>query len=217
MAELTASQIERLGERLRKGVTPEDLALLRQLRESYRPALDAVVEEVRSALNETGLSRDVGTRPAKTTRSIIAKLHRERTNLARMQDIAGCRVIVPRLADQDTLVAALVSRHPDWKVHDLRDRPRHGYRAVHLVTPRPRPVEIQVRTILQQVWAGVSERWDRQYEGIKYGRGPEGLVRLLESGSRRLSAWEAEGGPQDDLLLDRDALVDMVLAMLFPQ
>jgi putative GTP pyrophosphokinase len=214
MPGLSTSQVERLGERLRKAVTPEDLALLRGVRESYRPVLDAVLAEVRKAIADRGIVAQVGTRPAKTTRSIIAKLHRERTNLARMQDIAGCRVVVPRLADQDTVAEALVGAHPDWKVDDLRGRPHHGYRAVHLVTPRPRPVEIQVRTILQQAWASVSEALDRRFEGLKYGQGPEEAVQLLEKGSGRIAAWEAAGGPESELMLDVNALAARVTAML---
>jgi len=35
------------------------------------------------------------------------KLRRERTRLSRMQDIAGCRVIVPDILTQDEVVAGL--------------------------------------------------------------------------------------------------------------
>ena len=214
MPDLSTSQVQRLGERLRKSVTPEDLALLRELRESYRPVLDAVVADVRQVVADADVVVQVGTRPAKTTRSIIAKLHRERTNLARMQDIAGCRFVVPRMVDQNAVVIGLAGRHQDWRVDDLRVTPHHGYRAVHLITPRPRSVEVQVRTIVQDVWASVSEALDRQYEGFKYGRGPGEWVQRLREGSARIAAWEAEGGPDDELLLKPRAFAARLTAML---
>ena len=214
MADLSVSQIERLGARLRQEVTASDLALLRELRDSYRPALDAVVAEVHAILEFAGIPPTVATRPAKTTRSIIAKLHRERTNLARMQDIAGCRVVVPLLENQEVLLAALADRHPDWRVDDRRQRPSHGYRAVHLITPRPRPVEIQVRTIVQQVWAAISEALDRRHEGIKYGQGPADLIEELQKYSANLARWEASGGVTRELVGDRAGFVRAITAML---
>jgi|SRR5579884_497794 len=214
MQALTLSQIERLGERLRKGVTPEDLALLRTLRESYRPVLDVVVAEVRGVAEALGVEAALATRPAKTTRSIIAKLQRERTNLARMQDIAGCRIVVPDRAQQNAIVEELQRRQPLWKTDDLRDRPHHGYRAVHLVTPRPLPVEVQVRTLLEQVWASLSEALDRRSEGVKYGRGPQLVLDYLARGSERLAAWDAAGGPDAALLRDKEALVTRLTAIL---
>jgi len=176
--------------------------------------LDAVAGQVDALAKELGITAPVATRPAKTTRSIISKLHRERTNLARMQDIAGCRLVVPTLMQQDMVVDALRQREPAWKVDDLRQRPHHGYRAVHFVTPRPLPVEIQVRTLLQQVWASVSEFLDRQHEGLKYGQGPDHLLQALARGSERMADWDAAGGPEPALLLDQEAFVTRVAAML---
>ena len=216
MTELSASQIQRLGDRLRKKVTAEDLALLRDLRDSYRPALDVVFDGVVKVLSSVDLLEacDIATRPAKTTRSIIAKLQRERTNLSRMQDIAGCRVVVPTAADQELAVASIVEAFPDWRVEDRRQRPSHGYRAVHFVTSRPRPVEVQVRTRVQQFWAMVSEALDRRFEGIKYGHGPEPVVSLLQDWSDRLAAWEAAGDAAAALLADQDRFYDQIGAML---
>jgi ppGpp synthetase/RelA/SpoT-type nucleotidyltranferase len=106
MAELNASQANRLGERLRMGVTPEDLALLQEYRETYRDSLDRLVANVRQTAADLGLAYHIGTRPAKTTRSIVNKLARERTRLSKMQDIAGCGIVVLLPAGQDALVAA---------------------------------------------------------------------------------------------------------------
>jgi len=46
LTDLSTSQANRLGERLREDVTPADLALLQAYRETYREALAEVVLEV---------------------------------------------------------------------------------------------------------------------------------------------------------------------------
>jgi ppGpp synthetase/RelA/SpoT-type nucleotidyltranferase len=213
VAGLTASQVDRLGERLRERVTPEDLALLREYREGYRETLESVVDEVRTIAATVGAA-SLATRPAKTTRSIIAKLSRERTRLSRMQDIAGCRLVVELLLDQDAVVAALAARHPDWRVVDRRADPRHGYRAVHLVTAPPRCVEVQVRTVLQETWASGSERLERRWEGIKYGLGPEKVVELQQAWSARLAELESSGQLTREMVGDRKRLARLLEDML---
>jgi hypothetical protein len=61
------------------------------------------------------------------------------------------------------------------QVIDRRTNPSHGYRAVHLIVQKDRiPVEIQVRTDLQDTWAQIVERLaDRWGRGIRYGEDPE--------------------------------------------
>ncbi|HVC39625.1 MAG TPA: hypothetical protein VNH20_06610 [Candidatus Dormibacteraeota bacterium] len=131
-----------------------------------------------------------------------------------MPDIAGCRIVVQLPSDQDALVAALAARHQAWRVYDLRKESRFGYRAVHLVTQPPRPVELQVRTFVQQIWADTSERLDRLHEGIKYGTGPAALLKQLQRWSDRLAEFERSGDLTPSLILNRDAVVPIVVVML---
>ena len=67
----------------------------------------------------------------------------------------------PRCAErgsQDRLVAALSQLFPQGRVLDLRVRPSHGYRAVHVVPMIDGyRVDVQVRTTLQHWWAELSE------------------------------------------------------------
>lgn len=58
--------------------------------------------------------------------------------------------------------------------HDRRDAPSAGYRAVHLVvTWDGCPLEVQVRTAPQHVWANAMERLaDRVGRGVRYGDPP---------------------------------------------
>lgn len=97
------SQVDRLGERIRtRGITPEDLQALDSYRRSFAKAYEFVVAAIRNDLviEPTG-------RPTKSTTSISDKLARESLRLSQMQDIAGCRIVVPDLKSQDALIRRL--------------------------------------------------------------------------------------------------------------
>jgi ppGpp synthetase/RelA/SpoT-type nucleotidyltranferase len=91
-----------------------------------------------------------------------------------MQDIAGCRIVVADVLVQDPTVEALVGRFGHAKIFDRRQNPSHGYRAVHvIVLHENKSIEIQVRSVLQQMWAELSEKAsDVMDPAIKYGGGP---------------------------------------------
>ncbi|HKS27193.1 MAG TPA: hypothetical protein VJS44_05210 [Pyrinomonadaceae bacterium] len=175
--EITKTQIDRLGERLKKGsISDDDLRLLDQYRRSFSEAYDIVVGTIRKELNlePTG-------RPAKSTTSISDKLRRESIRLTQIQDIAGCRLIVPDIAGQDSVVDSLKNLFGNVTVVDRRQRPSHGYRAVHvIVNLLNKTIEIQVRTSLQHIWAELSEKFsDVVSPAIKYGGGDEGIQTTL--------------------------------------
>lgn len=160
--------MDALGKRLRAGnVSDEDWELLEHVLDAHQRALDAVVEHV-VQLGYAPTSR------VKSTGTLIEKLKRG-TSFKSVQDTAGARIVVDGdLAAQDTLVQDLVddfdvdvTRH----VKDRRRQPNHGYRAVHVIVINDGlPVEVQVRTSLQDLWAQMMERladsWGR---GIRYG------------------------------------------------
>lgn len=184
---MTISQLNKIGERLRKNLaTEDDLRLLDEFRVSFQLAYDEVFAE----LSRMGLNP--GGRPQKTTLSIIAKLNRERTRLSRMQDIAGCRVVVDNMFEQDRVIDDLKARWPDALVYDRRVKPSHGYRAVHVVvTIKEHPVEIQVRTSLQHSWASATEKLSDVFDPeIKYGGGPQTLQDHLINISQSCASLE---------------------------
>ncbi len=148
------SQIDALGERLRGGSrAPGCIRELDSYRRSFVPAYEAVMARIRSELDLAPTGR-----PGKSTASIVSKLARGSMRLSQMQDIAGCRIIVLDRTAQDRLVAALSQLFPQVRVLDLRVRPSHGYRAVHVVPMIDGyRVEVQVRTNLQHWWAELSE------------------------------------------------------------
>lgn len=141
---LTKSQLNRIGERLRKNTaTEDDVQRLDEYRISFMPAFQKVYDEL------TAMDLRPGGRPQKTTPSIVAKLNREKTRLSTMQDITGCRVEVPNRFEQDRTSIELALRYPGAETQDRRIKPSYGYRAVHvIVTVEAKPVEIQIRTEL---------------------------------------------------------------------
>lgn len=109
-------------------MTEQDLRMLDDYRRSFGEAHETVVATIRDQLQlePTG-------RPAKSTISLIEKLHRESIRLAQVQDIAGCRIVVTDVSEQESVVASLRGIFPQASVIDRRAAPSYGYRAVHIV------------------------------------------------------------------------------------
>lgn len=197
---LSKSQLNKLGKRLAAAEVPsdEDLDLLQQMRESYDEARAAVVGRLRDGLGLESSSR------IKTVGTLVDKLRREPGDLARIQDIAGVRVVERMDRErQDEIVRGIAELFPDAKVVDRRDKPSHGYRAVHVVVHvEGRPVEVQVRTHLQHAWAELVERlgdtWGRQ---IRYGQPPD-EAEAVEEG------WQGIRAQALALVMKLSALID---------
>jgi ppGpp synthetase/RelA/SpoT-type nucleotidyltranferase len=114
--------------------------------------------------------------------SIVEKLHRESIRLSQVQDIAGCRIVVPTIAEQEKAVELLRTKFTDATVVDRREKPSHGYRAIHVIPQIDgMPVEVQLRTSLQHLWAELSEKLsDLRDPSIKYGGGPQAWQLILQ-------------------------------------
>src|SRR6266508_684201 len=185
---LSKTQIDRLGDRLKRGSLVEsDLRSLDDYRRTFGEAYETVVQSIREQLHlePTG-------RPAKSTGSLIEKLHRESIRLTQVQDIAGCRVIVADVAEQERVVASLCTVFPTASVVDRRAIPSHGYRAVHVVAQVSGTlVEIQVRSSLQHLWGELSEKLSDVVDpSIKYGGGPAIVRALLSKTSDGIARFE---------------------------
>lgn len=174
---LSNTQIDKLGNRLRTNDIDADclkkLELFRGLYvDAYRYVEDMLEDKIGCQI--TG-------RPSKSTVAIVEKLKRETIRLNQIQDIAGCRVLVNDLAEQDRLVDSLLVLFPIVEVDDKRQNATNGYRAVHLIVwKNGRPVEIQIRTKLQHAWAELSEKIaDEHGHEIKYGSGDKAAIRFL--------------------------------------
>jgi putative GTP pyrophosphokinase len=212
-SELTKSQVDRLGDRLRKGnISEDDLRLLDSYRRSFGDVYESVVGKIRDQLSfePTG-------RPAKSTTSIIEKLQRESIRLSQMQDIAGCRIVVSGLASQDAVTEQLASIFDRVDFDDRRKRPSHGYRAVHAVANQSgKLVEIQARTSLQHTWAEMSEKLSDEFDGsIKYGGGSKEIASYLSTLSDAMldmeMAFKAKDGNQ--ILIETQRLFELIEQM----
>ncbi|MHB8873935.1 MAG: hypothetical protein ACYC8T_09650 [Myxococcaceae bacterium] len=162
---------DKLGERLRSQSVPDpaNLDALQRVRAEYDAPLAKVEAILREQLGLKATSR------IKTINTIVDKLRREKTRLSSMQDIAGLRIVEDiSLSEQDALVHKICGALPKARVVDRRAKPSHGYRAVHVIAiVDERPVEIQVRTRLQDLWAQTIERLaDRIGREIRYGQVP---------------------------------------------
>jgi len=154
-----------------------------------------VLDHVERRLVNLGF--EPGTR-VKTTQVLIEKLQRESCRLSQVQDLAGARVVVPHLTAQDEAVSLMVEEFNrtgtrQCKIIDRRARPSHGYRAVHVIAYiETIPVEIQVRTKLEDAWAqifeSVADRWGRQ---MRYGDEPQNPDAAINLGGVEISRRKA--------------------------
>ena len=112
--------------------------------------------------------------------SIIKKIKRSAnensgsTKLSRMQDIAGCRIVLPNITLMNKLRDDVIQQIPSKKIkeNDYIKQPKlDGYRGIHLVYRYDTTtevnkfyngffVEIQLRTQLQHLWATAVETVD---------------------------------------------------------
>jgi putative GTP pyrophosphokinase len=135
--------------------------------------------------------------------TIVDKLARfPNMKLSRMEDVGGCRAILPGGRSEITGVVRRIRRN--WDVHRIRDyiaEPKEtGYRAVHVVVRRDdRLIEIQLRTPEQQMWAAEVDRLASRFgNDLKDGYGDRDLQRFLKLLADFI-ALKDEGRPVDDL------------------
>lgn len=188
---LSRSQVDRVGQRLKSGDVDGDVI---QTLEKYRGEFSGMYKVVETLLRDR-LGYQVTGRPAKSTVAITEKLRRQSIRLSQIQDIAGCRVIVPTVVAQDLLGNSLSVFFDDIVLDDKRDVPTNGYRALHAIPKiEGRSIEIQIRTDLQHVWADTSERLaDIHGQEVKYGKGAERVVNYLSRFSAAVAKFETAG------------------------
>lgn len=184
---ISKSQLDKLGDRLRDSAQPtgDDLDLLEAVLSAYDEALQVVATRL----------RDRGMTPTtrlKTTGTIIDKLRRDRSSsLKTIQDLAGARVVVAGgLLAQDAhaqTVMEVLYGEPQPLLIDRRRDPRAGYRAVHVIGKIDGlPVEVQIRTELQDLWAQIFERLaDVCGRQIRYGGQPDPVPSVARQGNRQ--------------------------------
>lgn len=208
-AHLSKTQVDKLGERLKNNedIVPDDMRMLDAYRRTFTPAYEGVVQKlVHMGLSPSG-------RQAKSTTAIVDKLRRESIRLTQIQDIAGCRVIVEGIAAQEKVVELIqfVFDLSEQAIKDRREMPSHGYRAIHVMAHiADKVIEIQVRTIFQDLWAQLSERTADKFDiSVKYGKGLPDVIEPLLDMSKKIQAIEKYEQLVDTTLQARKKLLQM--------
>lgn len=144
----------------------------------------------------------------KRTPSIVKKLQRfPKMSLARMQDIGGIRIIVPKIDDVYHLHKALIAgRHqhePLLPADDYIQNPKtDGYRSLHQVFKYNNSsrselnglqIELQIRTQLQHYWATAVETLGIiEKSSFKTGEGNDDFKRFFKLASALFSYDEKQ-------------------------
>src|SRR6516165_3405873 len=157
---ISGKKLAKLGRRLAAPgpISDDDYAMLGHVAEIYQAVLDKVEERLQR------LGYQATTR-VKTTGTLVDKLRRPpQLPLGSIHDVAGARIVMDGgRREQDQIVERIVAAFsdcpkPPLKI-DRRERPNHGYRAVHVIVfEDSTPVEIQVRTKMQDTWAQITEK-----------------------------------------------------------
>ncbi len=186
MAQFSSGEVDRLGGRLREAEgrsrSAEDVAMYVAWSTGYARAM----QEVRTAIFERAVDASVeGTLSSRVKQidSVAAKLRRmPSTRLSRLEDIAGCRIVVATTRDANRLAGAC-STLEITRQRNYHESPRNGYRALHLTVRASdeRPVELQIRTEIEDLWANLAERCAALVDPeLKYDGGPQEFREFLD-------------------------------------
>ncbi len=173
---LTKSKIKQAWDQL--AINPRDLTALSTLAE-FRSAhvypLQGILINLRDKAKKIAGTRSViVSQRLKRIPSILSKLSRESSmNLARMQDIGGCRAIFATVSEvyacQQALIVSDMQHNPPKRITDYIENPKISwYRGIHMVYEfnsksssysqyNGMLIEIQLRTRLQHYWATAVE------------------------------------------------------------
>lgn len=225
------TRIDKAGDVLRRraqgtAVEAAEFAESRKLVQAFRAAHSYPLTSVAMGLRHhakkasNGAWFDISQR-LKQFPTIMDKLDRmEKTKLARMQDIGGCRAT---FLDQDTVDRAIASiterakrKGGAWEILGIddyvHDEERHdGYRAKHVIVRKyDVRIEIQFRTAAQHNWAQLVEDLDKALGlGLKQQRAPDWAVACVAAAAADMREYELGR-------MDRPALMKRINASLAP-
>lgn len=173
---ISGSRFDRIGKKLAEGtvLSGEEAAELELVFTSYDSARQVVQDGL------SALGHPPSTSRLKTTTTLIDKLQREPLSIRGIDDLAGVRLIIDGGRFKQDRLGEIIRQKFDNadkppKIHDRRYGPSFGYRAVHIIVYVDKiPVEVQLRTELQHMWAEITEKLgDKWGRGLRYGNGPD--------------------------------------------
>lgn len=183
----------------------EDMRVLNNWRAAHGFPLNELLDPLRTMATRIASDAVVSQR-LKTTPSTLSKLRRfPRMQLARMQDLGGCRAALHTIEQVRELREAYLARNSGHKL--IRDidyigRPKpSGYRGVHLVYRYQSDdafnglvIEVQMRSRLQHAWATAVETAGAFLQhALKFNEGEEEWLRFFALASSALAL--KEGSP----------------------
>lgn len=196
--EYSRSQIIKAGKIVKSSTpTSEELSHAIQIIDNWRAAHAYPLHVIYTHLRKMAVTNPniVVAERLKRLDSIIAKLRREPTmSLWVMQDLGGCRYIVPTLEDVTYYAEKYKTsriRHRFVASNDYISKPKKsGYRSLHLIFEyhsersedynRNMLIEIQFRTHLQHLWATAVETMGLfTKQALKAGQGSEDVKRFF--------------------------------------
>jgi putative GTP pyrophosphokinase len=217
VGELTASQVKRAGQVLRRWQRGEDVpheAIFRAYdtlvayRAEHSMPLRKANMGLRSMVRTEGCAVEVSQR-LKRVPTILDKLKREPSlSLAKMQDIGGCRAVLSSVDEVRRVEARLRRNRPPVSVSDYIATPRDsGYRGVHVVVEYDgRNIEMQLRTHVMHEWAISVERISWRLQTNLKGDGDHIVQQLLRVISEAMAIEEAGGVVDSSLLAEMRSL-----------
>jgi putative GTP pyrophosphokinase len=176
----------------------EDVRVLNEFRRSHAYPLVAVTANLRHYVDKHGTGQLSVAQRLKRLPTIVDKLKRlPDMQLARMEDVGGCRAVVASTPEIMSIVDDL-SKKKTWRIVRARDyiadpKPDTGYRAYHFVVEKHEcRIEVQLRTRSQHAWAEHVEAIDRRNPGLglKVGQAPADVEQYFCLGAELLEAQD---------------------------
>lgn len=196
--EHSRSQVNVAGTLLIDPVVPSEemdwaLDVVNNWRAAHNLPLDALLRRLQRAIAGFGKDALVAQR-LKRLSSIEGKLRRfSRMKLSQMQDIGGCRAVLPTVSDVRDVCSDIYDDSDETsRLYNYLENPKEsGYRGIHIVhaySPvlkrnaiyRGMKVEMQLRSNLQHIWATAVETVDTfTGQALKASKGNEDWLRLF--------------------------------------
>ncbi|WP_174546390.1 RelA/SpoT domain-containing protein [Nocardiopsis dassonvillei] len=204
---VSKSRVDKAGRVLRKyaqtstelldeGEVDQAWQVLREYRTGFAKPLATANMGLRSYVRT--VTQDSNLAPVqrlKQPRRIMEKLARFTIRLSQMEDIGGCRVVLPDLDTVQRVTQRIEATGRIAWCNDYNEKPQPtGYRAFHIVASYDSHlIEIQLRTPRQQSWAEHVEALDGILgTALKDGGGPEELGQYLRLASAIYAARDTD-------------------------
>ena len=223
--EYSRSQIIKAGKTIKKdNATADEIKLATKVIDNWRASHAFPMHVIYMHLRRMAKSNNsiIVAERLKRLDSIVGKLKREPTmSLWAIQDLGGCRVIVPSVDDVYNYANSYENsrkRHELVSTYDYIEQPKFsGYRSLHRVYKyhsdsvdiynKNMLIEIQFRTHLQHLWATAVETMGLfTKEAIKAGQGDDDVKRFFLLTSALFAKRENQPIPPD-VIDDIDEIV----------